>query len=311
MPDVTVQDVLNDAMSLFGDADGEISQELFNDFQTAYSELMDQLMLIASPEVQREVYYSLPANTNVLFPSQLGVTDFAEPQQIWERGNIQTATIASVTDGTPITVLVTPAVTPAPSDGRVELNGVPSVPAYVNRDWFITATGTPGQFTLNGSITTGAGGVLATAGQVMWSSDDFKKMTSIDVRPPGNVASPSELGSWRWTNNAIYFPSGANTARQLWIEYLADESAPPSGTIGLLNGRELKFLSHATAANFCPKRQMPQGPALTMKAYGPSGQADASGGLLRLLINPVLKQKNQLPKRSGMFRLRRGIVSIT
>jgi hypothetical protein len=310
MADCTVADVLNDAMSLLGDPDGEITQEIANDFATSYTELMDAALLIAAPEIQREVYYTLPANTGVLFPVQLGVTDFAEPSQIYERGSVQSVNIVSITDGTPLTVVASG--TPAPTDGRVEISGATGsspLPGWVNRDWFITPTG-PNTFTLNGSITTGIGGVIATTGTVNWSSDGFVKMNQVDVRPPEAPPTPQNLGVWRWADRFIYFPNGSNQPRQLWIEYLADETPPASGIIGLFNGRELKFLSHATAASFAPKRQLPMGPQLMAKAYGPSGQADMTGGLCRSLLNPVLKQKNALPRRAGLYRMRRGFVSI-
>lgn len=311
MADVQVSDVLNDSMSLLGDPDGEITQEILADFGTAYTELMDAALLIAAPEIQREVYYTLPANTGVLFPTLLGVNDFAQPSQIYERGNVQSVNIVSITDGTPLTV-VTSAL-PSPTDGRVEISGATGpvpLPGYVNRDWFITLTGVPNTFKLNGSIATGIGGVIANAGMVNWSSDGFIKMNQVDVQPPEAPPTPQNLGVWRWADRFIYFPNGASQPRQLWIEYLADETPPAAGIIGLFNGRELKFLSHATAAHFAPKRQLPMGPQLAAWAYGPSGQADMTGGLCRSLLNPVLKQKNALPRRSGLFRMRRGFVSI-
>lgn len=310
MADCTVSDVLNDAQSLLGDDDGEITQGIFGDFQTAYTELMDAALLIAAPEITREVYYTLPANTDVLFPIQLGVTDFAEPSQIYERGNVQSVNITSITDGTPLSVIT--AGLPSPSDGRVEISGATGtqpLPGYVNRDWFITVTGA-NSFTLNGSIATGLGGVIANTGTVNWSPDNFTKMDMVDVAPPPGPPSQQTLGVWRWADRFLYFPNPCNQPRQLWIEYLADETPPASGIIGLFNGRELKFLSHATAAHFAPKRQLPMGPQLAAWAYGPSGQADITGGFCRQLLNPVLKQKNALPRRSGLFRMRRGFVSI-
>lgn len=295
-------------MSLIGDSDGEISQEIVNDFGTAYSDLISMLLKIAAPEIVREVYYTLPANTNVLFPSQLGVSDFSEPQQLYERGNVSSTAISSVDDGTPISITV--AGLPQPTNGRVELNNIPNVPPWLNRDWFITITGA-NTFTLNGSVATGVGGQLATTGSVMWSPETFESMGIVDITPPNIAPGSQVLGSWRWVEGTIYFPNVSNEPRQLWIEYLADTTPPVSGTIGLLNGRELKFLSHATAAHFAPKRQLPMGPQLAAWAYGPSGEADGSGGFLRQLIVPVLKQKNQLPRRSGLFRLRRGVVVLT
>lgn len=303
MADCTVSDVLTDAMSLLGDADGEITQELVSDFNTAYSELNGCLLKINAQEIQRELYFTLPANTNVVFASQLGVSDFGEPQQIWERGSVSTANITSIVDGTPITVNVD--VMPSPVDGRVELNSVPNVPAWVNRDWFITKTGAT-QFTLNGSISTGVGGTLASSGKVMWSPEQWLPMKQPDFLPATTSSpAPDVLGSWKWEDNILYFPQGANLPRQLWIQYLANGTPPASGVIGIANGRELKFLSHATAAHFAPKRQMVMGPQLQAIAYGPSGEPDATGGLLRQLIKPIELQQQQMPRQMGRYRRRR------
>jgi hypothetical protein len=305
MADCTVADILTDAMSQLGDPDAELTQELFADFETAYSELMSALLKFAAPEIQREVYYTVPANTNLLFPIQLGVTDFAEPSQIWERGSVGTTSITSITDGSPITIVTAGGL--SGSNLHVELNSVPGVPNWVNRDWYLTATGAANTYTLNGSISTGVGGVLATSGNVMWSSDQWQKMRQIDILPPAQIPILGEyLGAWFWQDRIIYFPNVSSLPRQVWIEYLADETPPAVGTVGLLDGREKKFLSHATAAHFAPKRQMPQGAQCAAWAYGPSGQPDSTGGFLRELILPVLKQKNSLPRRSQPYRLRRG-----
>lgn len=308
MADCSVADVLTNAMSILGDSFGEVTQEIQNDFQTAYGDLMACLIKLNSQEVQREVYYTLPANTNVVFPSSLGVTDFAEPQQVWERGNVQSLAVASTTDGTPITVTLSAPGTPGQTGARVELNGIQGVPGYVNRDWFITVLNST-QFTLNGSVACGSNG---TGGSCMTSVSGWLPMANMDVTPLGAAiaAQGNILGSWRWTDNAIYVP-GALEDRQLWIEYLADETAPVSGVIGLCDGRELNFLSYATAARFAPKRQLVMGPYCQQTAYGPTGEPDGSGGMLRQLLIPIWKQRQQLPREQGRYRRRRSFIPVT
>ena len=295
-------------MSILGDPSGEITQEIQNDFQTAYGDLMACLIKLNSQEVQREVYFTLPANTNVVFPTSLGVTDFAEPQQIWERGNVQELAIASTTDGTPITVTLAAPGQIGQSGARVELNGIQGVPDWVNRDWFITVIDNL-NFTLNGSVTCGSNG---TGGNVMTSVDNWLPMANADIAPLGGAISAQGniLGSWRWTDNIIYVP-GALEPRQLWINYLADETAPVAGVIGLCQGRELNFLSYATAARFAPKRQLVMGPYCQQTAYGPTGEPDGSGGMLRQLLIPIIKQRQQLPRQQGRYRRRRSFIPVT
>lgn len=297
MADCTVADVLTKAQSVLGDPDGEITQELVDDYGTTYGDLMACLMKISSPEVTREVYYTVPANTGVIDPSSLGVTDFGEPQQMWERGNVSSVNVTGFTDGTPITITLAASV----SSAQIELNGIQGVPDWVNRDWYITPAG-GNNYTLNGSVACGSAG---TGGTAMFSADSFIKMFNQDVMPmAGPPVVGSVLGFWRWTNGKIYVP-GANEPRQVWIEYLADDTPPASGPIGLCQGRELNFLAYGTAARFAPKRQIVMGPQIGQWAYGPSGEPDGSGGMLRELLVPIMQQQAQLPMRMGLFRRRR------
>jgi hypothetical protein len=297
MSDITVADVLTGAQSALGDASGEITQEIIDDFQTSYGEMMDLSIKLQLPVIQREVYFSLSANTGALFPSALGVTDFDEPYKIWERGSVSSVAITSTTDGTPQTVT-----TAAPhglnTSSRAELNGVQGVPGWINRDWLITVT-SPTAFTLNGSIVCGSNG---TGGTVMSSADSFIPMLPQQSIPSGPVG--QTLGFWCWQDNILWF-QGSSEVRQLWIQYYAGEDPPPSGVIGFANGRELNFLKTATAAHFSPKRQLPMGPQLRMDAYGESGVADGGGGFLRALIVPMLKAKQGIPVRPQRYRPRR------
>ena len=307
MAQVTVDEVLGDAQVLLGDAAGAITQNLLTFYRMAYMELIQMLIKINAQEVTREIYYTLPAYTNVVFPEQLGATDFAEPQQIWERGAVNQVEIATITDGNPISVQLT---APMP-DGlgtHIEINNSPAPPT-VNRDWYITPTGAD-TFTLNGSYALGFTSPAA-GGNVMFSAQTFQPMQNVDVMPLSQTPALNlVLGSWRWTENAIYVP-GSTEDRQLWIQYLANDTAPEVGTIGLCEGRERGFLAYATAARFAMgARQMPVGPGYMLTAYGPKGEADGSGGLLRQLLVPILRQQQQLPRRMEPIRPRRGIAPV-
>lgn len=301
MSDITVQDVLTGAMSLIGDADGEISQEIVDDYQTAYGNVMALALKLGLPQIQREVYYTLPANTGALFASQLGVNDFSEPVRIWERGGLTTVAITGTADGAQNIVVQTTTGHGRTTGDRVELNNITLVPGWVNRDWLITVTDAT-HFQLNGSIPCGVSGV---GGTMMFSRERFSPVDLV-----GSIGSQElrqTLGQYQWQNNAIWF-TGSNQVRQLWIEYLATSDAPLSGVIGFANGNELNYLKHATAAHFAPKRQMPQGPQLKMDAYGSSGEPDGGGGLLRSLILPMLKQRQGMVLAPRPFRRRRGLI---
>lgn len=297
MPQCTVADVLTKAMSVLGDPQGEVTQEIFDDFGTSYLDLLQLLMKISSPEVTREVYFTVKANTGIIDPRSLGVPDFAEPVQLWERSPVASIGVVSLTDGTPISVTFA---SPPPSS-QVELQGVVGVPGWVNRDWWLTPTG-GNTATLNGSVTCGSDG---TGGVAMYSQSPFRPMVLSDTSPfAGSQVLGSALGSYVWENGFIYVPA-ANVDIQVWIEYLINAAPPTSGEIGLVEGRELNFLAYATAAYFAPKRAIPQGPDITMRAFGESGLPDGTGGMLRALIVPILHQQQNLPRRSGKFRPRR------
>lgn len=295
-----MQDVLTGAQSLLGDASGEISQEIFDDFCSAYAEMLDLADKWALPTIQRETFYTLPANTAALFPASLGVTDFDQPVSIEERGNVVSVAVASTTDGTP-QIVTTATPHGLASNQRIELGGIMGVPNWINRDWFITVIDAL-NFSLNGSITNG--GSNGTGGSVMYSQEVFTPMNLVlDIDPYFQVA--QVLGVYFWQDNIIWF-TGSTVPRQLKITYLASDVPPNSGPIGFANGRELLFLKTATAAHFAPKRQLPMGPQLTQWAYGPGGEPDGGGGFLRSLMVPLLQQqqnRQQIPQR---YRRRRG-----
>lgn len=302
MADCQVSDVIAKAIAVLGDELGQITQGIFDDYGTSYLDVINLLNKISAPEITRETYYTVPANTTVLFPSLLGVTDFAEPQKLEERGNVSSAAVTSVTGTYPVTVTFPG---PVPAAPQIELSGVANVPSWINRDWYITVTGS-NTATLNGAVM--PTGFSGTGGSASWSVDTFVLMYDRDYEPfAGPNVARDVLGYWNWQNGKIYFPA-ASTPRQIWIQYLASPVAPASGPIGLCGGRELNFLAYGTAARFAPKRNMPQGPQLASWAYGPSGEADGSGGMLRDLINPIMLQNQGVQRRSKLFRRRRGVL---
>lgn len=298
MADCSVADVLTKAMSILGDPDGEITQEIVDDFGTSYLDHINLLNKISAPEITRDMYFTVPANTGAISVATLGMDDFSQPQQLWERGNVATAAITGTTDGTPITVTFPGAVPPGP---QIELQGIQGVPSWVNRDWYITVTGAH-TCTLNGSVLCGANG---SGGTAQWSNEPFAKMQPSDSVPfAGPQLNQSVFGSWRWQDNWLYVPA-CSQPRQLWIQYTANSVPPASGVIGLCEGRELNSLAYSTGAYFAPKRGIAQGPQLAARAWGESGIPDGSGGLIRELITPILLQDQTVQRVSGLFRSRR------
>ncbi len=308
MSSCTVGDCITLAQSLLGDSLGQLTADIMQDFGSAYNDLINQANTLGLPAIVREVYKTVDPLTTVIDPASLGITDFAQPSQLWQRQNVSTLAITSLNG------MVTPMVVtfsgPVPASGQVELTGMIGVggatlPTWVNRDWYITATGS-NTASLNGSVTCG---VNATGGSAAWSNDTFTEMKSTDYSPQAGPQNPQgNLSTWRWENGRIYI-NACQVPIQVWIQYLASPDAPASGEIGLFDGREKNFLAYATAARFAPKRQIAQGPQLMMDAYGPSGEPDGSGGMLRALINPQMLQNQVTQRRSGLYRRRRNYIA--
>lgn len=299
MASCTVADIIADAQTYLGESDpanGEFTAAYLTPFfGAAYREMYNLMMKWQLPFVKRDVYFVLPADTNVIVPSQLGVTDFDEPEQLWERGSVTQVNITGVTNATPV-VVTAPGASIA-SNQEITISGVVG-PVGVNGLWFGTQSGN--NVTLNGSV---AGGAYVSGGVLAYSTDIFAPMRPVDVLPQINQALDTALLLWAWQNDRLYF-TGANQARQLWIRYISSGAAPVSGDIGVDNCRD--FLANRTAGLAAAARDLvPRAQELNTLALGTSMQSDGSGGMLRDAMIPKLLEKQLVPKRQGPFRPRR------
>ena len=84
MATCTVQDVIEDAADLLGDAEQEVMNagSLARSFGIAYREMYDCLGLHGLTPVHKTVTYTLPANTS---SSTFALSDMGEPDALWER----------------------------------------------------------------------------------------------------------------------------------------------------------------------------------------------------------------------------------
>jgi hypothetical protein len=309
--DITVFDVVQKAVACLGDDQQEITQTILDDFGTSYTDLLNVINKVEAPTIIRSVTTVLQPNTNIIMPMSLNTPDFGEPRQLWERGNVAYAPldpVTSIIDGTPLTIQFQ---TNFSGGGLISLIGIQNAPPWVNRDWYVTPVlGQPTQVTLNGSVgITGTPGtvIAGSTGYASWSTDSWTPMIPQDYAPASTPPPPTAaLGVWRWKNGQIEVPA-PQQAVQVWIQYTASTIPPATGFLSLAFGRELYFLAYATAARFAPKRQLTMGPQLFQIAYGPTGEPDGSGGMLRELIVPMMQQQQGIRYRSGLFRRRRGV----
>lgn len=297
MADCTVAEILSDVKGLLGDPTGEVFDDtmLAVPFGLAYRELHDCLVNKGLPTAKREAYPVLPANTGQLVPAAFQINDLSEPIEVWERGGVSLDTISGLTNATPI-VVTTSAAHGLSSNAEVTIYGV-STPTKVNQKWYITVLSDT-TFSLNGSVASGAYG---TGGKVASSAETFFRCSPTETIPQGPAQ--SRLQYWAWDEEVFTFRP-ATSDRQLKIVYWASGAAPASGSIGIDNARS--SLALATAWRAAQMRDMVQrSQELKFEAYGPNGIPDASGGALRGLVNPMLKELQKRPVRPQTFRPRR------
>lgn len=92
MADPTVTEIFEGVAALMGEnpqsPDVYTSSMLRPFLSTAYQELYSLIRLWNIPVADRESSpYTVPANTTRLTPTDMGITDFGQPQKLWERGN--------------------------------------------------------------------------------------------------------------------------------------------------------------------------------------------------------------------------------
>jgi len=304
----TVSEVFNTARAMLqgGDTSASIgfsNTQMQQFFNVAYPELWQIMVQAQSPRVRREFFYVVPAYTSSVDPIAIGVTDMAEPEEMFERGSLTSVPITSTNTASPIQVTATAAHGIA-TNSDVTVSGVASTFAPWGR-WFWTSTGsTTG--TLNGSVSdgvAGTGGYLVTTNNVfvpMWPRRD--EWTD---RPLSN-----RLLDWGWQDNLLQF-RGANQDAQIHCYYWAS-GTPPTNVNTTLNIDDcMAFLSTRVAALAAESRGWyVMADRLNQRALGPKGEADGSGGLLRSFLNIQVQnlQRNIFIKPA--FRSKAGL-SIT
>ncbi len=222
MADPTISEVNTLVAQLLGDPLVEVfdaaTQQPF--IGIAYRELWDLMMNWDLQKTNRQAYVTIPANTSSMTPTAMGISDFGEPDELWERGS-------------------------------------------------------------------------AAEGWRPMQSTDF----IIDTTPKPTIA------MWAWENDTFYFVP-ATGVRYLRIAYSTSGTCPTSGSVGIDNS--LNFLAVRAASFLASRNGNPaEGERLKREALGPTGEADGSGGILRSLVLPMLREKQNRPKRPGPFRRRR------
>lgn len=269
---------------------------LQNYFGMAWRELYQALALTGSPRIVRYFYYVLPALTQTFSPAAFGLTDFAEPEYVEERGNFLSHNIVSTSNATPI-VVNDPAHGYA-SGQEIYLDGIVGTRAPWGR-WNIAVIDA-NNYSLNGS---GSDGSAGTGGQVSTGTDEFGEVQNVQEQDDSTPV--SSLQYYLWENQTLQF-RGATEPRQLRITYLASGVATtnPSATLGLddcdtfLAARVGGLAAHA-------KGWYQMSTDLKNEALGPRGVADGSGGLLYIWLATQIRTMQRGQFRRRQYRERR------
>ena len=284
----------------------------------ANREMFRVLESLQLPRVKTYAYYNLPANTGVLYPATASITDLHEPETVSVRSVAWTMSVigCTITDGVPTLEF-------APGDGIVTW-GVDQfgAPYIVTQDvldgsqvvvwgvggvtgvadaWSVTVPD-PTHLTLNGAV---AAGTYTSGGFASGSTDQFVDLDWVDDVGVTDAAgdAPTEVA---WVGGAFRMKP-STVAQQLRIAYWTSAPAITSINDVIAVDDSLDYLAARTAGMAAYSRggiSIAEG--LALRALGPTGQADASGGLLRqVFVNAVLREQAEQPIRRKPYRQKR------
>lgn len=290
-----VSDVLDDAAIWLGDPaqDRFDNAECLPGFRNGYGDMVRLMRKWKLPEVERDLFTVVSPYTGFLRPAALA-DDFAVPIALWERGTPTSVIITSVSAARPIVVQTASPHGRATND-EVQLTGVDK---SVDDTYYVTVIDST-HFSLNGTI-----GVQAyTAGTVVYSGEDFVEVEQVlNFEPISAANASSTIGVWHWMKGQLYLRPCTAT-RELQVHFRSSGAPPLTGYLGFDDARD--FLSHATAMYVAKSNGMPDMAASErLIAYGPTGQADGRGGILRDICLPMLHQKMAVARRPQPFRPR-------
>jgi hypothetical protein len=302
----TASNVMDLARSHLGDeavAGGEIFTNtiLLPFVNSATRELFRVMQNIQLPRVKVQVYFNLPANTSILYPSTANIADMGEPEWVEERDISGTYAVSGCTLSSGVPTLTT-ATHPLVTGQRVVTYGIGGITGAAGT-WAITSSGVTSA-TLNGAV---ASGTYTSGGTMSYSTDAFASLEWADSISEAEDSGGTSLDRVAWIGDAFRFPS-ASTARQLRITYWSSAASltSPSDSIGVDDS--LDFLATRAAALAAASRGAESiAQRLNAQALGPKvTEADASGGLLRQLLSAaVLREQAEPGNRRQPFRRRR------
>ena len=229
-------------------------------FNSSYQTLFRWLQRNHAQLTRRTSYFNLPINTSYLKPSDAGINNLGQPEDIFQRkaGTSYDGTIAAINEGIPgqtvSSIDITISSTSGLSSGQQVLTfgffGDASAGTDISDDvndlWTITVVdGTT--IRLNGCAAfgnTGATGIVAI-GAENWPNTPVKKLLDFGEDEFANQVQSGQIQYWYWNLGVMRF-TPCDQIRQLKIIYDLSGTAPTSGTIGMNDS--LDALAAMTAA---------------------------------------------------------------
>lgn len=293
----TLDEVYTQTRSECGDTEvvgGQIytNSLLLPHIQNATRALWRGMRNLAVPRVRRVLYYTLPANASVFYPSIALVTDFSEPSgPVAARGGvtmIPNIAATPVARGVDITCSGPHGLT---TGNTVVLEQIPIL-KNINIQCSVIATSSF-QLIADGVLTSGPS--FTAGGYVTYSNNEFGDLQWASSIPSGVNNTSTQLGAVLWQDGYFQFiPSSED--KQLRIFYWSSAQIPTVGSDQIGVNDCIDFISQF-AASKAQKAQGANDRAATAmeQAVGPGYTRGVIGGELLQLMQTAVRERQNLP----------------
>lgn len=292
----TVQNIYDAARGTLGDnqiVGGVVfkNEILAPHLAVAYSELFCALQNTQSSLIQREAYFNLPADTGVLLPATMGVSNLGAPLIVEERGGMTSWAVSNAVPGSGLCTITTAPNTLAAGDQPV-IFGIAGLTDDINDIYSVTPASST-VFTANGATATGT--YTAATGVVSISVEQFQEVSARDRLTVQAQAPGQSFGIYAWEFGKFRFPP-CSVVRQLRITYKLSGNAPTAATASVGIDDSLSFLNYRTAGLAARSKGMAaRAAAMTLTAVGPNWESQGfAGGILGQMLDVQIRELQNL-----------------
>ena len=301
----TVQSVYDQSRSLLGDDQISPQGEVFTNavlqphYSVAYRALYRTMAILGNPYIERDVFYTLPANTTFLDPATAGITDMGEPLFVEWRTGFTSVNITGATIGAGFVTITAPGHGAASGDqvvtgGIVGLVGTDGI-------WGVTVLD-PNTLTLNGCVATGtytSGGTATRGGGQFFPMDARDRFDDLGANASGY--------EYTWIGDVFGFRVSA-APLELRITYSASGNPPTNTATTIGIDDSLDFLStYAAGLAIASRGGRDLANELQIRAIGREKNEENPGGLLLSFLRNEVKRVQRIPpeqRRRQAFRPR-------